>query len=299
MGWAAIRTHLDDPARDVAFLFRSCPLGAISHSHANNNDFVLHVAGKVMAMPSGYYDGYGSDHHVHWNWHTKSHNCVTLSGAGQLMRSHDSRGAVEAALEDESLVYFRGNADASYDRARRCRRHVVFLKKRCCFVLIDEFVAADGVASGLEWNLHSLAPIVADEPGRGFLIEREGSTLAGTFLYHRNAFFSITQGWDPPPMPSRGVADRPMQYHLRFTASELSPQRNLGVVLAVGHERLPRAEVAAERAGAAEAARIGEDRVFVNQGEEMECEGFRSRALAVMLLDGARYEITDAGAART
>ncbi|MEZ4637828.1 MAG: DUF4962 domain-containing protein [Caldilineaceae bacterium] len=91
-GWAAIRTHLDDPAQDLALVFRSSPYGAISHSHASNNDFFVHVAGKVMAMPSGYYDGYGSNHHTHWVWHTKSHNCVTLSDAPQIMRSYASVG---------------------------------------------------------------------------------------------------------------------------------------------------------------------------------------------------------------
>ncbi|MDP6036910.1 MAG: DUF4962 domain-containing protein, partial [Candidatus Latescibacteria bacterium] len=97
VGWAAIRTNLKDRERDIAFLFRSSPYGAVSHSHANNNDFILHVGGRVMAMPSGYYAGYGSDHHAHWVWHTKSHNCVTLSDASQLMRSPDSVGAVENA----------------------------------------------------------------------------------------------------------------------------------------------------------------------------------------------------------
>jgi hypothetical protein len=90
LGWAAIRTELTSGSageiEDIALIFRSSPYGAISHSHANNNDFILHVAGQIMAMPSGYYDGYGSNHHANWVWHTKSHNCVTLSGAGQIMR---------------------------------------------------------------------------------------------------------------------------------------------------------------------------------------------------------------------
>ena len=98
VGWAALRTDLEDKARDIAFIFRSSPFGAISHSHASNNDFIVHVGGQVMAMPSGYYAGYGSDHHAHWVWHTKSHNCVTLSDAPQLMRSPDSGGAIENAF---------------------------------------------------------------------------------------------------------------------------------------------------------------------------------------------------------
>jgi len=156
-GCTAIRTSLDDPARDVAFIFRSSPYGSISHSHANNNDFIIHAGGKVLAMPSGYYvDGWGSPHHAHWVWHTKSHNCLTLSDAGQLMRSPNSQGAIEHAYEDENLSYFAGNADASYaDRALRCRRHVLFLKAQQCFILIDEFVAKPGILSAVQWNIHS------------------------------------------------------------------------------------------------------------------------------------------------
>ncbi|MFO7898756.1 MAG: DUF4962 domain-containing protein, partial [Planctomycetota bacterium] len=201
VGWAAIRTDLDDPANDVALLFRSSPYGAISHSHANNNDFVLHAGGKVMAMPSGYYDGYGSAHHAQWVWHSKSHNCVTLSDASQLLRSRDSRGAVVRPFEDERLAYFCGDADASYaDRADRCRRHVAFLKPHRCFVMIDELVPKDGVASCLQWNAHSWAQFDVDRDGRSFRLERDGSSLAGRFLCHRNAFFTLTDGWDPPPM---------------------------------------------------------------------------------------------------
>ena len=297
VGWAAIRTHLDEPTRDVAFLFRSSPLGAISHSHANNNDFTLHVAGQVMAMPSGYYDGYGSAHHVHWVWHTKSHNCVTLSDAGQLMQSHDSLGAVKNAFEDERLVYFHGTADASYDRAERCRRHVFFLKPHGCFVLIDEFVPAVGVASALQWNIHSFNPFVVDETGRSFLLQREGSSLRGHFMFHLNAFFSLSEGWDPPPMPRKEAGPWPQQHHLRFSTTGFG-SRNLGVVLCPGHAHLPRAEVTTERAGETEVARIAGDRVLVNQTGLVEHEGLRSQALAVVILAGQVYELTDDGLRR-
>ena len=62
-GWASVRSQANDPHSDIALVFRSSPFGSISHSHASNNDFVLHVAGRAMLMPSGYYSGYGSNHH--------------------------------------------------------------------------------------------------------------------------------------------------------------------------------------------------------------------------------------------
>ena len=295
-GCAAIRTHLDDPSRDIALLFRSSPFGAISHSHASNNDFVIHVAGKVLAMPSGYYDGYGSDHHAQWVWHTKSHNCVTLSDAPQLMRSHESVGAIENAFEDERLAYFRGTADASYsDRALRCRRHVVFLKPHNCFVMIDEFVTVPGIASALQWNIHSWNEFAVDEDRRSFLIEREGSSLEGHFMSHHNAFFSLSEGWDPPPARIKDDAQWYQQYHLRFTVSGFAERRTLGVVLCPGHASLSRTQVQTEHGDAAEVVRIGDDLVMVNQGGRMEYEGLSSEALVLLVVDGRRYEIADEG----
>ncbi len=296
VGWAAVRSAIDDASRDVALIFRSSPYGAISHSHANHNDFIVHVAGKCLAMPSGYYDGYGSNHHTHWVWHTKAHNCVTLSDSGQIMRSYDAVGAVEHAFEDERVAYVRGTADAAYaDRARRCRRHVAYLKHHACFVMIDEFVAVPGIASALQWNLHSWNEFDIDEQARGFRVEREGSVLIGHFMYHHNAFFSLSEGFDPPPSPAKNSRQWFNQHHLRFTAGGLVEARNLGVVLCAGHEGLEPALVETERVGAAEVARIGDDLVAVNMGGTMDVDGTETDALGMLSVGGRIYEIRDDG----
>ncbi len=293
-GLAAIRTGLHDPGRDVAFLFRSAPLGSVSHSHADNNDLILHVAGEVLACPSGYYDGYASAHHAHCLWHTRSHNCPTLSEAGQLQRSRESRGGIENAFEDDRVVYFRGNADASYPLARRCRRHVLFLKPQSCFVLLDEFVPIPQAQAALQWNLHSFQPFLVDHARRTFRIERGGSSVTGHFLYHADAFFSLSEGFDPPPMQVEPLRAYPNQHHLRFSLTGLGPA-NLAVVLAPAHAGLRGAEVSAERSGRTERARIGDDLVVVNQGAGIALGDFRSAALAVVEVARRRYELTDQG----
>lgn len=295
-GWAAFRTDLTDRSRDISLVFRSSPYGAISHSHANNNDFFVHVAGKCLLMPGGYYDGYGSNHHTHWVWHTKSHNCVTLSGAGQIMRSHDSVGSTDLPFEDDRVAYLRGTADASYaDRAKRCRRHIVYLKPYACYLMVDEFVAVPGIVSALEWNAHSWNEFSVDERARSFEVEREGSILRGQFLYHHNAFFSLSEGFDPPPGTARPRDQWFNQHHLRFTPTGLVSSRTLGVVLACGHPCLPPADVAAERIGATETARIGPDLLAVSTGGAIEVDGLTSDALALLRIAGTVYELRDAG----
>ena len=296
VGWAAIRTDLENQKKDVAFIFRSSPFGAISHSHASNNDFILHVGGQVMAMPSGYYSGYGSDHHAHWVWHTKSHNCVTLSDASQLMRSPESTGSVDNAYEDDVLIYFRGTADASYsDRAKRCRRHVIFVKEQQYFVMVDEFVAKRGVASSLQWNIHSWDEFETNDK-RMFWSRRGDSVLRGHFMYHKTSFFSLSEGWDPPPMEGKDNAQWRQQYHLRFTPTSIEvPRRNLGVVLCVEHEHLQLPVVATWLEGDTEVAKVGEDLILVNQGKGIEYQDLKSEALVMLSVGGKMYEVGDEG----
>ena len=296
VGWAAIRTDLDDPGQDIAFIFRSSPYGSVSHSHANNNDFILHVGGKVMAMPSGYYAGYGSDHHAHWVWHTKSHNCATLSDASQLMRSHQSRGMVDNVYEDDHTIYFRGFADPSYqDRAERYRRHVCFLKTHQCFLMVDEFVAREDVSSALQWNIHSWNRFDIDDEQKRFTIRREDSILEGYILHHLNGYFVASEGWEPPPTSAKENQEWRQQYHLRYTPSGLEPCRNLGVLLCPGHRALASAAVCSEHVYATEVARIGDDLILVNQSDRIQFEDIDTDALAVLVLHGTRYHIDDAG----
>lgn len=299
VGWAAIRTDPEVRHRDVAFIFRSSPFGSISHSHANNNDFILHVAGEVMAMPSGYYAGYGSDHHAHWVWHTKSHNCLTLSDAPQIMRSPESVGAIEHAHEDEALIYFRGTADASYaDRADRCRRHVLFAKEQRYLVLVDELVAKRGMASALQWNIHSWGAFETDGE-RAFWTERGNSTLYGHMMHNRAGFFSLTEGWDPPPMRGKDSAQWLQQYHLRFTPNGIEvPKRNLGVVLCWDHAGWSKPAVETHLHGDTEVAQVGDDLVLVNGGTGISYREHVSDAVVWMSIGGRKYAVRDEGLIR-
>jgi len=298
-GLAAMRTDLENPGKDVALLFRSSPFGAVSHSHANHNDFILHVGGRIMAMPTGFYGpgvGYGSNHHAHWVWHSKSHNCLTLSDSGQIIRSYTSVGEVAGPYEDERIAYLCGVADGAYaDRASRCRRHVVFLKAHQAFVMVDEFVAAEGIVSALQWNIHSFEQFEVDEEARSFQLQRGDSGLRGQFLWHDNGFFSLSEGWDPPPAESEYSQYFAQQYHLRFTPSGLVSRRNLAVVLAAELPGERGATVQTDPAGKTEAARIGDDRVIVDVGAGLEVDGEVHDGLALLEVAGVRYAVREGG----
>jgi len=203
---------------------------------------------------------------------------------------------VECVFEDARVAYLRGQADLCYgDRAQRCRRHIVLLKAQTCFLMIDEFQAQPGINSALQWNLHGWAPFLVDEEQRTFLLEREGSSLRGHFLYHLNSFFTLSEGWDPPPEAGKQNDQWQMQYNLRFNPMGLAGRMNLAVVLCPGHTQLKPPAVETQRVGATEVAKIGPDLACVNQGQGIEYENLRSTALAMLVVQGTHYEITDQG----
>lgn len=259
-GWAALRSDPADTSRDVALFFRSSPFGSISHAHANNNDFILHVAGKVMLMPSGFYDGYGTPHHAHWVWHTKSHNCLTISDAGQRMRSPDAVGRVAAAQEDDALVALLGEADASYPGVlTRCRRHVVFFKETRCLLLVDDVELEPDTVGAVQWNVHAWAPFAVDETARTFRLVRDHAALTGHILHHGDGYFRTSSGWDPAPLRRFDKLPWDEQHHLRYSPLEMTaPRRRLGVLLRLEAPAWSSPEVSTARVGALETACVGE-----------------------------------------
>lgn len=299
VGWAAIRSEVNNNKEDVGLIFRSSPYGSISHSHANNNDMILHVGGKVITMPAGYYDGYGSPHHIHYTWHTKSHNCLTLSGAGQLIQNYDSVGYIINSFEDENITYFCGNADKSYsDRAKKCRRHVVYHKKNHYFVIVDEFISIEINSSAVEFNLHSWSKFKVDEEAKSFEVAREDSGIKGYFLFHFNSFFTLTEGWDPKPKIDEVRSQWwPMQYHMKFTTCGYSKKRNLTTVLLPFHQKLKAPVINTIRDGETEIAHVGNDIVWSNQLMVASTSGggIISDALAVIKTNNTLYHIRENG----
>jgi hypothetical protein len=222
---------------------------------------------------------------------------VTLSDAPQIMRSHESVGCIDHVFEDRQVVYFRGVADSSYaDRATRCRRHVFFVKGQQYFIIVDEFIPKPGVASALQWNIHSWQEFDVDDKQRTFRLKRSDSFLHGHVMHHQNGFFSLSEGWDPPPMAGKDNSQWHQQYHLRFTPSGLEmPKRNLGVVLCPAHDHLIAPPVETSLHDHAEIAHVGDDLVMVNQGKRMTYKTYQTDALVLLVIEGKHYEVGEGG----
>ncbi|MBL8994414.1 MAG: heparinase II/III family protein, partial [Spirochaetia bacterium] len=271
-GWAAIRTAPHDPENDIAFIFRSSPYGNDSHSHANQNDFILHAGGEALLHPSGYYDGWGTHHQTSWVWHSRSHNCLTLSGASQLLRSRAARGAVLGAFENERLVYFLGNADRAYaNQARKCRRHVLFFKNEKVFLLLDEVAAKPGQSFQCQWNAHSFEKFKVGPDHKMFSVRKNKVVLDGHFLYRETSFVNQSEGFEPPyhTVLEENLKFWGNQHHLQFVASTYASERRIGVLLAprFGSHAAPEIKTSAE--GSVECASFSDIGIRLRQGERL------------------------------
>lgn len=50
IGWAALHSDLADRERNIMVQFKSSPFGSFSHSHADQNSFVLEAFGRPQAL---------------------------------------------------------------------------------------------------------------------------------------------------------------------------------------------------------------------------------------------------------
>ncbi|MBN2309613.1 MAG: heparinase II/III family protein, partial [Candidatus Hydrogenedentes bacterium] len=189
----------------------SDPFGAISHAHADQNAFTIEAFGEALAIVSGYYPWYGSDHHRNWQWESKSSNTITFDGGiGQVVRDAKSKGRIVAFLPGNAYDYVEADASAAYQgRLSRCVRKVVHLRPGV-FILFDDVAAPE--PHTLEWRLHALSEMTLDEDFQRLTVAQGDARMAVRLFYGENLAFSQTSEFEYPP--ERGGDD---QYH--FVAS--------------------------------------------------------------------------------
>lgn len=141
VGWVAMHTHLTEPKNNIRLIFKSSPYGSYSHSHADQNAFVLDAFGEPLAIPTGYYDWYMSPHHRDFTQETLSKNTILVDGKGQQARSLEAKGHIAEFFTSPHYDYTVGEAAQAYPGALdRFDRHVVFLRPHL-FVMFDALEA--------------------------------------------------------------------------------------------------------------------------------------------------------------
>lgn len=168
VGWVSLHSALGRPKDDIHVTFKSSSYGSFSHSHADQNAFVLNAYGESLAINSGYREFHRSPHHKGWTWQTKSKNALLIDGLGQ--KAQDASAAGHIVQFDTGPRFERalGDATAAYQslqpkgRVVSVLRDLVFIDRR--YVVLRDRVELT-TPGRITWQLHAERPITWDEDG--------------------------------------------------------------------------------------------------------------------------------------
>jgi hypothetical protein len=158
VGWVSLHSALGRPADDIHVTFKSSQYGSFSHSHADQNAFILNAYGEGLAINSAYREFHNSPLHREWTRQTISKNTLLIDGLGQKAQSKASTGKITRYEETPRTVWTTGDATKAYstlqpkDRVKRVTRDLVFVDSR--YVVLRDRVVLTAPAK-ISWLLHA------------------------------------------------------------------------------------------------------------------------------------------------
>ncbi|HHW08923.1 MAG TPA: DUF4962 domain-containing protein [Firmicutes bacterium] len=226
IGLVAMHTDLVNPENNISFQFRSSPYGSISHSHADQNSFVLYAYGDGLAISSGYYPWSQSPHHSAWTNQTLSKNTLLINGEGQATFNMDAKGRIENFIHTEAYDYTVGQAAQAYTtQVDSYRRHIVFIRPHI-FIIVDDVRTPS--PSSVDWLLHSSFPISWNEGSKCAHTAGKRGEL-NTYLIAPEIEWSaaISNQFIPPPE----LDSYAPQWHLKLSSSTKAERHIIAAVL--------------------------------------------------------------------
>lgn len=226
-GWVTLHSGMMNPAENVQVMMRAAPLGNISHSHADQNAFVLAAFGSPLLVNTGIRPWYGSPFCKEWYWATKSHNALEIDGQGQ-PKTAEAAGKFVVFQPGKQYDYVVGDATPGYGpNVQRYRRHLLFLKPDV-LVIVDEVRAQKPVA--LKFWLHGRAPFTLDSSTGRVSLTFGKASLSG-FLRAPGGIENVQM--DKYPIPPEMGQTRP-EWHLASETKEKHADARFIAVLGIG-----------------------------------------------------------------
>ncbi|MBE3578233.1 MAG: DUF4962 domain-containing protein [Limnochordales bacterium] len=226
VGWVAMHSNLASPEDDIRLVFKSSPYGSYSHSHADQNAFVLDAFGRPLVISSGYYPWYMSPHHANWTQQSISQNTILVDGRGQIPRSLAAKGEITRFFTTAAYDYTVGDASAAYTSPLlQFNRHILFVRPHF-FVIFDELSASRRVR--YDFLLHS--PLVVntlDEAAQKVSIFNWPARLDVCFLASQLLDLAADDRFVPAPE----LPNLPNQWHLRARSPQTEDFQFLTVLL--------------------------------------------------------------------
>lgn len=202
--------------------FRSSPWGSHSHSHRDQNGFVLHAGGEIMACDAGYYTYSGDDYSGKWSQSTAAHNSLLVDGEGQ-PKGIDHKGRIVRFFDTPHYCLFTGDARDAYEgRLEAFDRTIVFIRP-------DIWILHDSVRaprpSRFTWTLNTFEAADIHPDQRKMVVKQRNQRLDVHHVTPEK--LDYTQNNDRPfPMRTRAFTRFteafPQQWNIRVTTTEVS-----------------------------------------------------------------------------
>ncbi|WP_028549383.1 DUF4962 domain-containing protein [Paenibacillus sp. UNC451MF] len=197
IGWVAFHSNMDKPDDHIMLLTKSSPYGSISHSHGDQNGFLLHAYGEPLAIESGHYVAFGSTMHMNWRKQTRSTNNLLVDGLGQYSGTNKvlnmaASGVVEAVETHSTYTYSRCNATAAYKEnvpyLERYVRELYFVKESYIVVVDHVDLSQPGQ---VDWLFHTLYEMKLG--AQTFRVLGKKAEMDGRFVYSSSGELELSQ----------------------------------------------------------------------------------------------------------
>jgi hypothetical protein len=231
VGWVAMHSALGRPAEDIMLSFKSSPYGSFSHSHADQNAFILNAYGENLLINSGYREHHRSPHLTGYTKRTISKNALLIGGEAQKPESKSATGRILGLEMDGRTVWTAGDAANAYNDAldkpivKESHRDILMVDQRY-FVLRDTVRLEE--PKTISWLLHAESAIHWDPQSGKARIQQPKAGCEVTLIASSGPLEGAVTSQFPIPVDPK--YDWPDQYHLTATAPEALEHRILTVI---------------------------------------------------------------------
>lgn len=235
VGWVAMHHRMDDPNEHIQLVAKSSPYGSVSHSHGDQNAFLIHAFGEPLAVHSGYYVAFNSTMHNNWRRQTHSKNLILIDGKGQYagkdkVKQMAASGCIETVESFDTHHYVRMNATKAYQEAvnylENYTREIYFVGNSY-FVIVD-YVDLEQPGS-VDWLFHSMNQLELGE--QRFKVKGTKANLDGRFVYVSSGDLRLDQSNEFTGVDPQEYAGQPVQWQLKATTKSSKRHRIVSLLV--------------------------------------------------------------------
>lgn len=195
VGWTVMTSDITNPER-VQLTFKSSPYGTYNHSQQDQNAFIIQAFGENLAIKSGFYDYYASEHDKNVSRATYARNTITVDGNWQVDQDIDADGEIVQFVGGSEFDVVLGSAADAYGSMLDKYDRIIIYLRPDAFIVIDDLVAAGEGESTFEWWLNAQSSIEWTDSSA--LITEGDAHLRADVIYPENTTCTYYDGFINP-----------------------------------------------------------------------------------------------------